>query len=152
MIPGTMSRKAKGRVATAPRLGARAQAVADVVAALPDVVVQAHWEIGSQTEVNGTDFYVGEDELGHIHLDGEAHVPVGKKLADVLIRAALAEPFPWSREFVVVDTADAPLAAWVFGLRRAQIAGAKLAELTARVEEAVATRRATSAGGRARRS
>lgn len=147
-----MSRKAKGRVAAPPRLGKTAQRVADTVAALPDVIVQAHWEIGSQTEVNGTDFYVGEDELGHIHLDGEAHIPIGRRLADALIRADLAQRFPWSREFVVVDTADEPLAAWVFGLRRAQIAGAATAELAARIDEAVAIRRATSAGGPARRS
>lgn len=129
-----MSRKAKGRVAPPPRLPGRAQTVATQIARLPGVIAQAHWEIGSQTEVNGTDFYVGEDELGHIHLDGEAHVPVGRKLADLLVRTKLARRFTWSRDFVVVDTADVARAAWIFGLRRAQIAGAAAAELVAEVE------------------
>ncbi len=130
-----MSRTAKGRVARAPRLAPPAQAVADAVATLAGVSVQAHWEIGSQTEVNGTDFYVGEEELGHIHLDGEAHIPVGRALADVMVGARLARRFRWSREFVVVDTADHEAALWAFGLRHAQIHGAPLEELTALVRD-----------------
>ena len=144
MLSGTMSRKAKGRVAAAPRLGRAAQAVADGVAALPTVTAQAHWEIGSQTEVNGTDFYVGEHELGHIHLDGEAHVPLGRALADVVIAAKLARPFPYSRHFVVVDTADRAHALWMFGLRRAQIDGASVADLRLRVGSRAARRTRSS--------
>ena len=135
MQAGTMSRKAKGRVAPPPQLDGAAQSVSTEVAALPDVTVQAHWEIGSQTEVNGTDFYVGEDELGHVHLDGEAHIPVGRQLAAVVIAAGLARKFPWSREFVVVDTQDVARAVWVFGLRRAQIDGAAHDALCERVAE-----------------
>ena len=126
-----MSRAAKGRVAPPPRLAKRAQRVADSVAALAGVVAQAHWEIGSQTEVNGVDFYVGEEELGHIHLDGEAHIPVGRKLARVLVQRGLAEPFEWSRDFVVVDTKDHDRALFVFELRRAQIDGVSERELHA---------------------
>ncbi len=131
-----MSRTEKGRVAPAPRLEAAAQAVADEVAALPDVTVQAHWEIGSQTRVNGTDFCVGEEELGHIHLDGEAHVPVGPALADVLIAARLGRRFRWSRAFVVVDTTEPEAALRVFRLRRAQIAGEDEAALRAQIAAA----------------
>lgn len=151
MQPGTMSRTAKGRVAPPPRLEGPAQAVSERVATLPGVTVQAHWEIGSQTEVNGTDFYVGEDELGHIHLDGEAHVPVGHDLAAVLIRARLARRFHWSREFVALDTDDVSHAAWVFGLRRAQIDGVGHAELCERVERHAAEQ-ARLLRGRGRRS
>jgi hypothetical protein len=128
-----MSRQSKGRVAPAPRLGPAAQLVVDAVAALPSVSVQAHWEIGSQTEVNGTDFYVGEEELGHVHLDGEAHVPLGSSLAELVITNKLARRFRWSRDFVVVDTKDPDRALWVFGLRRAQIDGVSDLELRARV-------------------
>jgi Family of unknown function (DUF5519) len=133
MLPGTMSRAEKGRIARPPRLPPNAQAVADTVAALAGVTAQAHWEIGSQTVVDGTDFYVGDEELGHIHLDGEAHIPLGCALADLVIGARLARRFRWSREFVVVDTAAGDPARWLFGLRRAQIAGAALDELAALV-------------------
>lgn len=140
-----MPRKAKGRVARAPRLGAAAQAVADGVAALPDVIVQAHWEIGSQTDVNGADFYVGEHELGHIHLDGEAHVPLGRALVDLVIAAKLARRFAYSRDFLVVDTDDREHALWVFGLRHAQIAGTSASELRAMIRAGSrATRRTRS--------
>src|SRR3954447_20700861 len=43
MQPGTMSRKAKGRVAAPPRLAGAAQEVSTQVARLPDVISQAHW-------------------------------------------------------------------------------------------------------------
>ncbi|MEO7736474.1 MAG: luciferase family protein [Kofleriaceae bacterium] len=112
--------------------------MADGVGALPRVAVQAHWEIGSQTEVDGTDFYVGEHELGHIHLDGEAHVPLGRALVDELIRAKLGRRFSWSRDFVVVDTDDAPHAIWVFSLRRAQIDGVAARALRERVQARLA--------------
>jgi len=129
----TMSRAAKGRVAPPPRLPRDAQAVADAIAKLPGVTVQAHWEIGSQTEVNGTDFYVGEEELGHLHLDGEAHIPIGRALAKVLIGAKLARRFPWNGDFVVADAEDGETTCWLFGLRRAQIDGASDAELRAQI-------------------
>lgn len=132
MLTGTMARSEKGRVAKPPRLPAAAQRVADDVAALPGVIVQAHWEIGSQTEVNGTDFYVGEEELGHIHLDGEAHIPLGPLAADV-VKAKLARPFRWNAAFVVVDTADRAVAARLFALRHAQILGTPVRELRARL-------------------
>ena len=135
MAPDTMSRAAKGRVAPPPRLQAPAQAVAQAVAQLPGVAVQAHWAIGSQTQVNGTDFYVGEEELGHIHLDGEAHVPVGQPLAQALIKSRLARRFPWSGHCVVVDTDDRDAALWVFGLRRAQLDGASAEALLGQVTQ-----------------
>ena len=128
-----MSRAQKGRIAPAPKLAPAAQRVADRVASLANVSVQAHWEIGSQDEVNGTDFYVGNDELGHIHLDGEAHIPVGESLAKALIAAKLAKRFRWSSVFVVADTAELELAVWIFELRHAQIAGESHAALTARI-------------------
>ncbi len=128
-----MSRTAKGRVAPPPQLGPIAQEVAEAVARLPDVIAQAHWEIGSQTEINGTDFYVGEHELGHIHLDGEAHIPIGGALGKLLIQARLARRFPWNGDFVVVDTAAKKTVLWLFELRRAQIAGATDEELRAKI-------------------
>jgi len=133
MIAGTMSRNEKGRVAPPPRLPAAAQGVADEVAALPGVTVQAHWEIGSQTEVNGTDFYVGEEELGHIHLDGEVHVPLGP-LAAAIVKAKLGRRFRWNAAFVVADAADREKALKLFALRHAQIHGASEAELRRRID------------------
>jgi len=118
-----MARREKGRVAPAPRLAGTPQLVADAVAGMPGVVVQVHWQIGSQTDVNGTDFYVGEEELGHIHLDGEAHVPLGAAVVKALVKARLARRFRWSDSFAAVDAHDVDNTVWVFALRRQQIAG-----------------------------
>ncbi len=133
MLTGTMRRRDKGRVAPPPALPRLAQNVATAVAALRGVSAQAHWEIGSQTDVNGTDFYVDEEELGHIHLDGEAHIPIGEALAGVLVKAKLARRFRWSAGFVVVDTADHERALWLFELRHAQILGASEQDLRERI-------------------
>ena len=123
MTPGTISRRDKGRVAKAPRLAGTPQRVAAAVEALAGVVAQAHWEIGSEDVVNGADFYVGEEELGHIHLDGEAHIPVGKQGVAALVKAGLAKRFRWSPHFAAVDAHDVDTAVWIFGLRHQQIAG-----------------------------
>ena len=135
MMSGTMSRREKGRVAPPPALAEAPQAVADAVARLPGVTVQAHWEIGSQDAVNGTDFYVGEEELGHIHLDGEAHVPLGAAVVEALVKAGLARRFRWSGAFAVVDTDDVEQAVWVFSLRHRQIGGLHRDEVAALIGE-----------------
>jgi hypothetical protein len=124
MLSGTMSRSEKGRIATAPNLGGNAQLVVERVALMVNVSVQAHWEIGSQTDINGTDFYVGEQELGHIHLDGEAHIPIGATIVNALVKTKIARRFRWSKEFAVIDTTDVDATVWLFALRHSQIAGA----------------------------
>lgn len=126
-----MSRREKGRVAPPPALAAAPQTVADTVARLPGVTAQAHWEIGSQDAVNGTDFYVGEQELGHIHLDGEAHVPLGAPVVEALVKAGLARRFRWSASFAVVDAHEVEQAVWVFSLRHRQIGGLQRDEVAA---------------------
>ena len=40
-------------------------------------------------------FYVGGEELGHIHLDGEAHLAVTRAMRDVAIRAGTGHAAPW---------------------------------------------------------
>jgi hypothetical protein len=133
MLAGTMPRRDKGRVASPPKLPAAAQRVAEEVSALPGVTAQAHWEIGSQSAVNGTDFYVGEEELGHIHLDGEAHIPLGTALVRAVIAAKLGRRFRWNAGFVVVDTVDRARALGLFALRHAQIRGATAKDLRAQL-------------------
>ncbi|MDX2089776.1 MAG: DUF5519 family protein [Kofleriaceae bacterium] len=68
-----------------------------------------------------------------MHLDGEAHVPIGRALARELVRAGLARRFPWSDDFVMTPTDDVALATWIFSLRREQIAGAEEQQLHARI-------------------
>lgn len=70
----TLPRDAKGPLAPPPRLGGELQAVVDAVAAWPGVEVSMHWHFSDQSRVDGVDFYVGGEELGHLHLDGVIHL------------------------------------------------------------------------------
>jgi Luciferase len=59
-----------------------------------------HWLLDDPTQVDGADFYVGERELGHIHLDGEIHLGLARSLRKALIDAEHAEPFRWAKDWV----------------------------------------------------
>lgn len=118
----------KGRFAPPPRLSPRhAQALSETLASWESVHARTHWLLGDESVVDGADFYVGAEELGHLHLDGEAHVAVGPALRDVLVERALASPFRWSRAFVVwkvSSVASREHAEWLFSLRLAALQGA----------------------------
>ena len=126
----------KGRFAPPPALPTHAQAVSDALASWPSVHARTHWLLGDEREVDGADFYLGDEELGHLHLDGEAHIAVSLKLRGALIAAGLAQPFQWSRSFVVfrVKTAkDVAHALRLFQLSYDRRAGVPEATLLARV-------------------
>jgi len=122
----------KGRFAPPPALPPHAQAVSDVIAAWPSVHARTHWLLGDEQEVDGADFYVGQEEIGHIHLDGEAHIAVSRRLRDALIEAGLAKPFRWSAKFVMfrIQTAkDRARAEALFQLAYQCVQGATDAQL-----------------------
>lgn len=136
----------KGKFAPAPRLPASAQRVADAVAAWEGVGARTHWLLGDEREVDGADFHLGEDELGHIHLDGEAHVMLTPSLAHALIDARLGQAFEWSRSVVVFpieSRKDVEHATWLFGVSYDRRRGASAKELLARVHDYVRSARAS---------
>jgi hypothetical protein len=55
--------------------------------------------------VDGADFYMGEKELGHIHLDGWVHLATNKALAQVMLKNKLAEKFPYAQNWVMFSIA-----------------------------------------------
>jgi Family of unknown function (DUF5519) len=118
---------AKGRFVKPPVLKPIfAQALAEALAQWPKIHARTHWLLGDEHVVDGADFYVGEEELGHIHLNGETHIAVGRALGSLLIRESLAEPFRYSRDFVVwrVDSKEAQAhASWLFSLRYKRLLG-----------------------------
>ena len=126
----------KGHFVPRPSLHT-AEPVAAALETWPDVQARTHWELGDETIVDGADFYVGEKELGHIHLYDEAHIAVPRSLRDALIEAGLAERFPWSPAFVVKKIPNAKAARdaeWLFALAYDRLKGATLDELLARVQ------------------
>ena len=93
----TLPRAEKGPLAPPPVLGGDIQAVADAITAWPEVEASTHWHLHDQTRVDGIDFYVGPDELGHIHLDGSIHLATTPALGSELVAQGLGRPFPWAR-------------------------------------------------------
>jgi len=97
---GTMKRANKGPVAPPPMLDGALRTVSDEVAAWPRVIATVHWDLEDTTRVDGIDFYAGEQELGHIHLDGSIHLATNAKLGASLIADGLARRFPYARGWV----------------------------------------------------
>ncbi len=93
----TLPREAKGPLAPPPVLGGSIQAVADAIAGWPEIEATTHWHLNDQTRVDGIDFYVGADELGHIHLDGSIHLATTPELSRKMVAEGLGQPFPWAR-------------------------------------------------------
>lgn len=114
----TLPREAKGPLAPPPVLGGALQAVADAVTAWPDVEATTHWHFADQRRVDGIDFYVGPDELGHLHLDGSVHLATTPDLGEELIASGLARAFPWARGWTMADTRRIGAAAAVALFRR----------------------------------
>ena len=92
----TLPREAKGPLAPPPVLGGSIQAVADAVAGWPDIEATTHWHLNDQSRIDGIDFYVGADELGHIHLDGSIHLATTPDLGAEMMAEGLGRPFPWA--------------------------------------------------------
>lgn len=92
----TLPRRAKGPIAPPPALAGKLKAVADAVAEWPDVEATVHWRFDQPNQVDGVDFYVGSDELGHIHLDGSIHLATPPWLGSELVAEGLGKPFVWA--------------------------------------------------------
>ena len=129
----------KGRDAPPPTLKPKhAQALAQTLSGWASVHARTHWYLGDESTVDGADFYVGQDELGHLHLDGEAHVAVGPTLRTALVDAGLANPFQWSGEFVTYNVSSEETKAhaqWLFSLRYAAIGGTSAAQLIKEIQQ-----------------
>jgi hypothetical protein len=134
----TMKLAAKGRFVPPPRLPANAEEVSVTLATWKGVTARTHWQLGDETVVDGADFYVGESEVGHLHLDGTAHVVAEGPIRDALVAAGLAAPFRWSDAFVVVSAKRADQIAhalWVFALRQDALCGVATEDLLVRIAE-----------------
>ena len=100
---GTLSRSEKGPLAPPPALGGDSGAVADAVAGWPGVTATVHWYLLDQTRVDGVDFYLGQEELGHLHLDGSIHLATSDALGKALIAEGVARPFRYQRGWVEAE-------------------------------------------------
>ena len=135
-----MRLESKGEVRPPPKLSGPAQSVSREIQSWPDIIAATHWYLCDRTQVDGADFYVGEKELGHIHLDGELHLGVTVGLRRQLIEAGLAEALPWAEDWVqapISSARDARTALWLFRLAYDRLTGTPIPELRQRIREGV---------------
>ena len=128
----------KGPIKPPPALKGRAQLVSQEIQSWPGIVAATHWFLYDRTQVDGADFYVGERELGHIHLDGEIHLGATRTLVAMLIEHELADPFEWGGAWVqypVCKKADVGHAVWLFRLAYDRLNGTGIAMLRQRVAD-----------------
>jgi hypothetical protein len=126
----------KGPIKPPPALKGPAQLVSQEIQSWPGIVAATHWLLYDRTQVDGADFYVGERELGHIHLDGEIHLGATRTLAAMLIEHDLADPFEWGDDWVqyrICKKVDVGHAVWLFRLGYDRLNGTGIARLRQRV-------------------
>ncbi|MBD2767178.1 DUF5519 family protein [Hymenobacter sp. BT664] len=134
-----MKLEEKGPIQPPPVLAGPGQKTAAAVQAWPAVIAATHWDLFDRTRADGADFYVGEEELGHIHLNGEVHLATTPALGRPLLTQGLARPFPYGGgpgdwvTFLIRTDADADHARWLFQLNYDRLRGVPLATLTERV-------------------
>ena len=133
-----MRLESKGEIRPPPKLKGPAQAVSLQIQSWRGVISATHWYLYDRTQVDGADFYVGEKELGHIHLDGELHLGLTAGLCSQLVESGLAEAFPWGDDWVqapISSRRDAQNALWLFRLGYDRLKGVPIAELRRRLRE-----------------
>jgi Family of unknown function (DUF5519) len=129
----------KGPIVAPPVLSGWAESVSLNVQGWARIVSATHWQFGNPTKVDGADFYVEEEELGHIHLDGEVHLPLTRALHDAIVAAQLAERFRWAANWVqfrIEDEESSKHSVWLFQLAYDRIQGVTEANLLDRIAAA----------------
>lgn len=127
-----MKLKDKGPIKPPPTLTKFPQQVSIEIQSWQGIIAATHWDLYERTKPDGADFYVGETELGHIHLDGEVHLATGLALAKELIKNKLASKFRYGADWATcpIDSAeDAAHAIWLFTLNYRRIKREPIEEL-----------------------
>ncbi len=134
----------KGPVTSPPKLDQPYQTAAKTIADWTDVIAATHWHLIRRGEVDGTDFYVNERELGHIHLDGQVHLATNQFLRNELRRKDLAQEFPFAGyehwvSFRIRSTTEATHAIWLFHLNYLRLRGMGEQELLSQIRHVPAS-------------
>lgn len=125
----------KGKIQPAPRLADPLEGVSQSIQSWRGVAAATHWHLYDRSRVDGADFYVGQAELGHIHLDGEVHLATTGDLRDCLIGAGLCRPFSFGGSYAgwveisIYSPDDARRAAFLFRLNYHRLRGTPISVL-----------------------
>ncbi len=97
---GRMARADKGPVASPPILDGPIGTVSEAISGWPGIIATAHWDLYRPSQLDGIDFYLGDEELGHIHLDGSIHLATSPSLGATMVAQGSARPFRYQRGWV----------------------------------------------------
>lgn len=128
----TMKLEEKGNIIPPPVLSKYSEIVSKEIQQWAGIISATHWEIWDRNKPNGADFYVGDLELGHIHLDGSVHIASTKEFSKALVEAGIAQKFPYGENWVqfrILDKETATHAVWLFKLHYDNLRGADAAIL-----------------------
>lgn len=84
-----MKLQEKGPIKPVPVLAEPMEHVSKEIQNWKGIISATHWNLFDLEQVDGADFYVGEQELGHIHLDGSIHLATTKELQTELAKKFL---------------------------------------------------------------
>ncbi len=122
-----MKLEAKGKIIPPPVLSQYPEMASQEIQKWEGIISATHWEIWNNNKPNGADFYVGQLELGHIHLDGMVHITSTKKISQTLIKAGLAQKFPYGENWIQYEISNLKSgthAIWLFKLHYNKLRGA----------------------------
>ena len=114
----TLPREAKGPLAPPPTLTGDLRTVAEAVGAWPEVTATTHWHFADQGRIYGVDFYIGAEELGHLHLDGSIHLATTPSLLAELVAEGSGSSFRYARGWTQAGVAHLGVAGAVALFRR----------------------------------
>lgn len=122
----------KGRRMPPPVLDVPLQRLSEEVQSWPGIIAATQWHLSLNGQADGIDFYWGDEELGNLHLDGELHLAT--RLAQALVGAGLAQPFPFAGVgewllYSIRSEADARHAEWLMRLAYDHLGGTLEPEL-----------------------
>jgi Family of unknown function (DUF5519) len=137
MIIKQMTLEEKGQIVPPPILSKHPQMVSIEIQKWKDIIAATHWHIYDNKKVDGADFYLDKQELGHIHLDGSVHLATGSALGKILIDKQLAQKFPYGAAWVVfkIETEqDIEKALFLFQLNYERLSGTPLNTLILKLD------------------
>jgi len=135
-----MKLEEKGPIIPPPQLDELSGSVSQSIQRWDDITAVTHWDPSDSTRVDGADFYVGEEELGHIHLNGDVHLSTTKAIHHALTKAELAVSLPYGSGnkrwvlFPIREAAHPAHATWLFRLSYDRLKGASEADLLQRIQ------------------
>jgi hypothetical protein len=134
-----MTLEEKGKIAPPPIMTIYPQMVSVAIQQWKNVIAATHWDLYDNTKVDGADFYVGKNELGHIHLDGSVHLATTNELRIPLLENNLAKKFPYGGSYEgwvllkITNEIDAKQAIWLFQLNYERLIGISIETLISKI-------------------